>query len=179
MGHKIQQSLLLPVVPNKCVSSSNTYTVAPCMSQKSQVKGESSLSPPGQKLPAQFSLFLRIENFNFYKRPRRASLLPIIYFMGNRILLSCFIVRMAAKSPFCLPSILLPEAMDQSGTPLRLMLRPPSFYQGPICQVWSSRLDGTWQQPKVVELGISKIANYNSSWMGLGKLLYPRVHFGK
>ena len=91
----------------------------------------------------------------------RASLLPIIYFMGNRILLSCFIVRMAAKSPFCLPSILLPEAMDQSGTPLRLMLRPPSFYQGPICQVWSSGLDGTWQQPKGVELGISKITNYN------------------
>ena len=25
-------------------------------------------------------------------------------------------IKMAAKSPFCLPSILLPEAMDQSGT---------------------------------------------------------------
>ena len=118
---------------------------------------------------------LKNTNFtNFYhflkqimenKRPRRASLLPIIYFMGNRILLSCFIVRMAAKSPFCLPSILLPEAMDQSGTPLRLMLRPPSFYHGPNCQVWSSGLDSTWQQSKGVELGISKIANYNSSWI--------------
>ena len=99
------------------------------------------------------------------KRPRRASLLPIIYFMGNRILLINFIVRMAAKSPFCLPSILLPEAMDKSGTPLRLMLRPPSFYQCPICQVLSSGLDGTWRQPKGVECGISKIANYNSSWI--------------
>ena len=99
------------------------------------------------------------------KRSRRASLLPIIYFMGNRILLINFIVRMAAKSPFCLPSILLPEAMDKSGTPLRLMLRPPSFYQCPIRQVLSSGLDGTWQQPKGVECGISKIANYNSSWI--------------
>ena len=34
------------------------------------------------------------------KWPRRASLLPIIYFMGNRILLSNFIVRMAAKAIF-------------------------------------------------------------------------------
>ena len=56
------------------------------------------------------------------------------YFRGNRILLNNSIIRMAAKSPFCLPSILLPEAMDQSETPLRLMLRPPSIYQGPICQ---------------------------------------------
>ena len=87
--------------------------------------------------------------------------------MGNRILLINFIVRMAAKSPFCLPSILLPEAMDKSGTPLRLMLRPPSFYQCPICQVLSSGLDGTWQQPKGVECGILKIANYNSSWIDL------------
>ena len=109
------------------------------------------------------SKYIPYYNHSNNKRPRRALLLPIVYFMGNRILLSCFIVRMALKSPFCLPSILLPEAMDQSGTPLRLMLRPPSFYQGPICQVWSSGLDGTWQQPKVVELGISKIANYNSS----------------
>ena len=106
-----------------------------------------------------------IVKLSYYKRPRRASLLPIIYFMGNRILLINFIVRMAAKSPFCLPSILLPEAMDKSGTPLRLMLRPPSFYQCPICQVLSSGLDGTWRQPKGVECGISKIANYNSSWI--------------
>ena len=95
-------------------------------------------------------------------------LLPIIYFMGNRILLNNFIVRMAAKSPFCLPSILLPEAMDKSGTPLRLMLRPPSFYQCPICQVLSSGLDGTWRQPKgVVKCGISKIPNYNSNGFSL------------
>ena len=107
------------------------------------------------------SLVLNIK----YKRLRRASLLPIIYFMGNRILLINFIIRMAAKSLFCLPSLLLPEAMDKSGTPLRLMLRPPSFYQCPICQVLSSGLDGTWQQPKGVECGISKIANYNSSWI--------------
>ena len=79
---------------------------------------------------------------------------------------------MAAKSPFCLPSILLPEAMDKSGTPLRLMLRPPSFYQCPICQVLSSGLDGTWRQPKGVECGISKIPNYNSSWI----LLALRAH---
>ena len=34
------------------------------------------------------------------KRPWRASLLLIIYFMGNCILLNNFIVGMAAKSPF-------------------------------------------------------------------------------
>ena len=93
----------------------------------------------------------------------RRTLFPPARSRKIRILLSNFIVRMAAKSPFCLPSILLPEAMDKSGTPLRLMLRPPSFYQCPICQVLSSGLDGTWRQPKGVECGISKIANYNSS----------------
>ena len=56
------------------------------------------------------------------------------YFRGNRILLNNSIIRMAAKSPFCLPSILLPEAMDQSETPLILKLRPSSVYQGAIHQ---------------------------------------------
>ena len=40
------------------------------------------------------------------KRPRRAPLLPNIYFMGNCIFLSYSMVRMVAKKPFCLPSIL-------------------------------------------------------------------------
>ena len=37
-------------------------------------------------------------------------------------------------------------AMNHSGTPLWLMLRSPSFYQGANCQVWSSRFDDTWRQ---------------------------------
>ena len=86
------------------------------------------------------------------------------YFRGNRILLNNSIIRMAAKSPFCLPSILLPEAMDQSETPLILKLRPSSVYQGAIHQFWSIIFDDTWRQSKGVKLGISKIANYNSSW---------------
>ena len=72
-----------------------------------------------------------------YKRPRRASLLPIIYFMGNHILLSCFIVRMTAKTSFCLSSI--PEAMDQAETLLSLLFRHLSIYQGTICQCGESR----------------------------------------
>ena len=83
--------------------------------------------------------------------------------MGNRILLSCFIVRMAAKSPFCLPSILLPEAMDQGETPLSLLFRHPSIYQGAICQYGENRLDDTWHQSCTYLLGISNIANYNNS----------------
>jgi len=98
---------------------------------------------------------------------------PDYLFYGKSHIVNQLIVRMAAKSPFCLPSILLPKAMDKSGTPLRLMLRPPSFFQCPICQVLSSGLDGTWQQPKGVECGISKIANYNST-RGHGKLCLSR-----
>ena len=37
-------------------------------------------------------------------------------------------------------------AMNHSGTPLWLMLRSPSFYQGANCQVWSSSFDDTWRQ---------------------------------
>ena len=36
--------------------------------------------------------------------------------------------------------------MNQSGTPLWLILRPPSFCQGAICQVWSSGFNDTWLQ---------------------------------
>ena len=46
----------------------------------------------------------KLKQIMLNKRPRRASLLPIIYFMGNRILLNNFVVRMAKKSPF-LPSM--------------------------------------------------------------------------
>ena len=99
------------------------------------------------------------------------------YFRGNRILLNNSIIRMAAKSPFCLPSILLPEAMDQSETPLILKLRPSSVYQGAIHQFWSIIFDDTWRQSKGVKLGISKIANYNSSWLRFWAGLVSWVQF--
>ena len=70
----------------------------------------------------------------YYKQEALESFASPDYFRGNRILLNNSIIRMAAKSPFCLPSILLPEAMDQSETPLILKLRPSSVYQGAIHQ---------------------------------------------
>ena len=36
--------------------------------------------------------------------------------------------------------------MNHSETPLWLMIRSPSFYQGANCQVWSSIFDDTWRQ---------------------------------
>ena len=47
----------------------------------------------------------------------------------------CTVVKTATKRPFFLAKPQLDEAMDQSETPLRLMLRPYSIYQGAICQV--------------------------------------------
>ena len=44
--------------------------------------------------------------------------------------------------------LLLPvyEAMNHSETPLWLMLRPPSFYQGADCLARFSRFNNTWRQ---------------------------------
>ena len=47
----------------------------------------------------------------------------------------CKIVKTAKKMPFSLATPQLDEAIDQSGTPLGLMLRPTSICQGAICQV--------------------------------------------
>ena len=60
------------------------------------------------------------------KRPRRASPLPISYFMGNCIQLSCFVIRMAAKSPFCLNSILLHNCIGLRLNPV--MLKPKDHH---------------------------------------------------
>ena len=90
----------------------------------------------------------KLKQIMLNKRPRRASLLPIIYFMGNRILLSCFIIRMTAKSSF-LSSILLIEAMDQGEPPLSLLFRHPSIYQK-VPFVSIERADQTMNGIKVV-----------------------------
>ena len=50
---------------------------------------------------------------------------PDYLFYGKSHTVKQLYFKNDCKKPFCLPSILLPEAMDQSGTPLRLMLRTP------------------------------------------------------
>ena len=63
------------------------------------------------------------------------------------------------------------EASDLGGTPLCWSPRAPSIHWGIICQDWSRGLQVTSRQPKGVKLGISKIANYISSWIKM--FLFP------
>ena len=65
-----------------------------------------------------------------YKRPRRALLLLIIYFMGNCIQFNCFIVRMAVKSPFCLHSTLPLKCIGSRWNPVMLKPKDPLYPLG-------------------------------------------------
>ena len=56
-------------------------------------------------------------------------------FSGKRHSVSVHLSKQPPKRPFSLGTPQLDEAMDQSGTPLGLMLRPTSICQGAICQV--------------------------------------------
>ena len=55
-------------------------------------------------------------------------------------------------------------AMNHSGTPLWLMLRSPSFYQGANCQVWSSTLDNTWSQRPNQRLPFKLVDTEHTGW---------------
>ena len=57
---------------------------------------------------------------------------------------SCVIVRLLQKALFVFLQYYYQGALDQGETPLGLMLRPPSIYQGVSCQVRSSGLEVTW-----------------------------------
>ena len=81
---------------------------------------------------------------NFYMPWNYAkSQQPVFLFTGN--------IR---KQPVSFSLLPMHEAMDQSGTPLGLMLRPSSICQGAVCKIWCSGFDDTWFQPKGVKVGI-------------------------
>ena len=75
------------------------------------------------------------------------------------------IITMAAKRPFVSIQYYHLNALDQGGTPLCSSPMTPSIHWGITCQDWSRGLEVTSRQPKGAKLSISKIANYNSSWI--------------
>ena len=79
-------------------------------------------------LPFFRGLFFFFANAHFVLELRRASHLLIIYFIAICIqLLSCFIVGMAAKSPFCLPSLLPLRCIGSRWNPVIIKPKDP-FY---------------------------------------------------
>ena len=57
-----------------------------------------------------------------------------VQFSGKRHSVFVQLSKQLPKGPF-FPKPQIDEAFDQSETPLRLMLKPKSIYQGAICQV--------------------------------------------
>ena len=110
------------------------------------------------------------------KRPRRASLLPIIYFMGNCIIVKLLYRKNGCKKPFFPFNTTIPiKCIGSKWNPVMFKpmdpLYPLRYHLSGLIQGIASNLK---TQPKGVKLGISKIANYNSSWISNRQIIDNR-----
>ena len=106
---------------------------------------------------------------NYFSHKMCLNYLKLVNLLGKRHSVSEQLFKWQPKSPFSLATPQLHEDLDQTGNHIQTIPRNPPFRQGVICHIWPSQFGVHREQTQGVKIGISKIANYNST-RGHGKL---------